>query len=101
MTMRTCLAKIIPALLSSLLVLAALTASGSQQSKSAPARKAAPAAAPAATTMATTLAAMVHAYRETPTVPHRAAIESYAAAHPKEAPFARLALGIGAYETKD
>jgi len=44
---------------------------------------------------------MVRAYRETPSVPRRAAIESYAGAHPQQAPLARLALGIAEYETKD
>jgi len=95
--MRTCLAKIIPALWCSLLVLAALTASGSPQTKGAPAKKAAPAAAP----LPSTLAGMVRVLRETPSAPHRAAIESYAGAHPKEAPLAHLALGVAAYETRD
>ena len=98
MTMRICLAKTIPALWFSLLALAALTASSSPQAKRAPAKKAPPKAAPA---QPTTLAAMVRAYRATPTAPRRAAIEAYAAAHPKEAPFAHLALGIAAYEIKD
>ena len=40
MTMRTCLAKTIPALWFSLLALAALTASTSPQTKHAPAKKA-------------------------------------------------------------
>ena len=91
------MAKTIPALWFSLLALAALTASGSPQTKRAPAKKAPAKAAP----LPTTLAAMVRAYRETPSVPRRAAIESYAAAHPKEAPLARLALGIAAYESRD
>jgi tetratricopeptide (TPR) repeat protein len=98
MTMRICLAKTIPVLWFSLLALAALTASSSPQAKRAPAKKAPPKAAPA---QPTTLAAMVRAYRATPTAPRRAAIEAYAAAHPKEAPFAHLALGIAAYEIKD
>ena len=102
MTMRTCLAKIIPApwfrlVGFSLLALAALTASGSPQTKRAPAHAPTKPAAP----LPTTLAAMVRAYRETPSVPRRAAIESYATAHPKEAPLARLALGVAAIETRD
>jgi soluble lytic murein transglycosylase len=96
MTMRTCLAKTIPALCVSLLTLAGLTSSGSPQAKHV--RKAPAGAAPAP---ATTLSAMVRAYREAPSAARRAAIESYAAAHPKEAPLAGLALGIAAYETRD
>jgi soluble lytic murein transglycosylase len=98
MTMRTCLAKTIPALWFSLLALAALTASTSPQTKHAPAKKA---PAKAAAALPTTLAAMVRAYREAPSVPRRTAIEAYAAAHPKEAPLARLALGVVAIETRD
>ncbi|HKE25135.1 MAG TPA: transglycosylase SLT domain-containing protein [Bryobacteraceae bacterium] len=48
-----------------------------------------------------TLANLVRPYRQAPTPARRAAIESYAAAHPKEAAQARLALGITAYEQKD
>jgi soluble lytic murein transglycosylase len=47
------------------------------------------------------LAGLVRAYRQAPSPARRAAIESYAAAHPKEAPQARLALGVVAYERKD
>jgi soluble lytic murein transglycosylase len=94
--MRTCLAKIIPALWFSLLALAALTASGSPQSRGA-SKKAPPKAAP----LPSTLAGMVRVLREAPSAPHRAAVESYAHAHPKEAPLAHLALGISAFETKD
>ena len=43
----------------------------------------------------------MRAYRQAPTPARRAAVESYAAAHPKEAPQARLALGVVAYERKD
>jgi soluble lytic murein transglycosylase len=77
-------------------VLAALSASGSPQTRSA-SKKAPPKAAP----LPSTLAGMVRVLRETPSAPHRAAVESYATAHPKEAPYAHLALGIAAYETKD
>src|ERR1700691_3578920 len=100
MTMRTCLAKIIPALWLSLLALAAFTASSSPQTKRAPARTPA-ATATIAAPLPTTLAAMVRAYRETPTAPRRAAIEAYGAAHPQEAPLARLALGVASIEAKD
>ena len=55
-------------------------------------------AAPAAPA---TLAALVRAWRENPTALRRAAIQQYAAAHPKEAPLANLALGIGAFEQKN
>jgi soluble lytic murein transglycosylase len=95
--MRTCSAKIIPALWFSLLVLAALTASGSPQTRSASKKAPRPVVKP----LASTLAAMVRVLRENPSVPHRAAVESYAAAHPKEAPLAHLALGIAAFETRD
>jgi soluble lytic murein transglycosylase len=47
------------------------------------------------------LATLVKAYRLAPTAGKRAAIETYAAGHPKEAPQARLALGMAAYEQKD
>jgi soluble lytic murein transglycosylase len=94
--MRTCLAKITPALWFSLLLFAALSASGSPQTRST-SKKAPPKAAP----LPSTLAGMVRVLRETPSALHRAAIESYATAHPKEAPLAHLALGIAAYETRD
>lgn len=44
------------------------------------------------------LAMMMRAWRESPTPARRAAIASYIAAHPKDAPVANLALGISAYE---
>ncbi len=47
------------------------------------------------------LAGLVRAWRAAPTPQKRAAIEAWAAAHPKEAVSAQLALGIGAYEQKD
>jgi soluble lytic murein transglycosylase len=47
------------------------------------------------------LASLVRADRETPTAAHRAAVEHWAASHPQDAPLARLALGISAYEQKD
>ncbi len=54
-----------------------------------------PAAAPSG------LPQLVRAYRANPNPAKRAAIESYAAAHPNEAPLAQLALGVSAYEQKD
>ena len=47
------------------------------------------------------LAALVRADRETPSPARRAAVEQWAASHPPDAPLARLALGIAAYEQKD
>jgi soluble lytic murein transglycosylase len=47
------------------------------------------------------LAPLVRAYRASPNLARRAAIEAYAKAHPSEEPLARLALGIAAYEQKD
>jgi soluble lytic murein transglycosylase len=96
MTIRTCLAKTIPALWFSLLALAALSAASGPPAKRAPAKaKAAAAAQPS------TLAALVRAYREAPAAGRRAAIEAYAAAHPKDVPLARVALGIALYEARD
>jgi soluble lytic murein transglycosylase len=48
-------------------------------------------------------AALARACRETPSPAHRAQLERYAAAHPKDndGALARLALGIAAYEQKD
>ena len=73
MTIRTCSAKIILALWCS----------------------AAPAATPSG------LAILAHAYRESPTPAHRAAVQTYVAGHPAEAPLANLAMGISAYEQKN
>src|SRR5437763_7152678 len=47
------------------------------------------------------LALLVRAYRQAPTPLHRNQVVSYAAAHPKDAPLANLALGIAAYEQHD
>lgn len=44
------------------------------------------------------LPSLVRAYRQTPTPVSRAAVESYAAAHPREKMAAELALGVTAYE---
>jgi soluble lytic murein transglycosylase len=97
MTIRTCLAKTIPALWFSLLALAALSAASGPPAKRAPA-KAKPATQLAAPPGLPTL---VRAYREAPTTARRAAIEAYAAAHPKEAPLVHLALGVALYEARD
>ena len=56
---------------------------------------------PAPAADATPLAGLVRAWRENPTSLRRAAIQHYAAAHPKEAPLANLALGIAAYEQRN
>jgi soluble lytic murein transglycosylase len=92
MTIRSCLAKTIPVHWLSLLTLAALSASSAPQAARAPGK---------ATAKPVALAVLVRAYRDAPSASHRAAIESYAAANPKEAPLARLALGVAAYEAKD
>ena len=47
------------------------------------------------------LAALARAYRASPTSARRAAVERWAAIHPKDAPLAQLALGVVAYEQKD
>ncbi|MGA3239813.1 MAG: transglycosylase SLT domain-containing protein [Bryobacteraceae bacterium] len=47
------------------------------------------------------LKSLVRAYRADPTPAGRAAVESYAAAHPDEDALARLALGVVSYEQKD
>src|ERR1700676_974885 len=54
--------------------------------------------APAASSM---LAVLVHAYRESPTPAHRAAITTYVASHPQDGALANLALGVAAYEQQD
>src|SRR5438045_3155218 len=79
MTIRNCLAKLIPALC---LISTALVG---------------------AVTSPSDLATLARAYRESPTPAHRAALESYAAAHAKQDTgwLARLALGVTAYEQKD
>ena len=48
-----------------------------------------------------TLAPLVRAYRESPAAARRAAIATYLAAHPKEAPLGNLALGIAAWEQRN
>jgi soluble lytic murein transglycosylase len=47
------------------------------------------------------LGVLIHSYRDSPTPTRRAAIQTYIAAHPTDAPLANLALGISAYEQKD
>jgi soluble lytic murein transglycosylase len=44
------------------------------------------------------LGVLVHSYRESPTPARLAAIRTYIAAHPADAPLANLALGVSAYE---
>lgn len=43
----------------------------------------------------------MRAYRQSPTPAKRAAVQSYAITHPKDATLANLALGVAAYEQKD
>jgi soluble lytic murein transglycosylase len=71
------------------------SASKSAAKTSNPVTKAAPKPSP------TDLAGMVRAYRSAPTAARRAAIVRYAAAHPKESPLARFALGVADYGNKD
>jgi soluble lytic murein transglycosylase len=47
------------------------------------------------------LASLVRAYRQAPTAAKKAAVQAYAAAHPKQSAAAQLALGIAAFEHKD
>src|SRR5947208_2076857 len=47
------------------------------------------------------LAILVHAYRESPTPAHRAAVQNWVAVHPQEAPLAELALGVSGYEQQN
>jgi len=86
--------------LSALIAILSWLAAASAQS---PAKR--PPARPAAHTAAKPgdLASLVSAWRESPSPARRAAVESYAAAHPKDdnGALARLALGVGAYEQKD
>jgi soluble lytic murein transglycosylase len=48
-----------------------------------------------------TLAALVRAYRQSPSPIRLAAIQTYAAAHPRDAALVDLGLGIAAYEQED
>jgi len=78
-------------------LIAALASGGARAQHSASKKKAAnPAPRPAAA--AGSLAELVKAYRELPTPARRAAVESWAASHPKDRPPAGLALGVAAYE---
>ncbi len=99
MTTRTCLAKLIPARwFSSAGLLAGLTLWSLALSSLAIWSTALWSAAPAAD-----LAGLTRAYREFPTAPNRAALESYVEAHTgdKTGYLARLALGVAVYEQKD
>jgi soluble lytic murein transglycosylase len=104
MTIRTCLAKPIPALWFGSAALLACVALWQAAPASAATRKRTPGkpapARPVSSDLASPLAGLVQAYRETPTPGRRAAVESYAAAHGKDrtGALARLALGITDYE---
>jgi soluble lytic murein transglycosylase len=93
MTTRTCSAKIILALW-----LSALALPGQQHR--APKSRPKPAAKPTAAPVSGLLA-LVRDYRQNPTIARHSSIVAWAAAHPKDAPLAHLALGIAAYEQKD
>ncbi len=47
------------------------------------------------------LAELVRAYRQAPSPAAKSAIVAYAAAHPRDANLANLALGVAAYEQQD
>ena len=106
MKTRICSVKIIPALWFSLCALglivwaaelsSASAATPAKKKKAAPRKKAAP-----VPTGPVTLAGLVRAYRQAPTPARRAEVVRYAAAHPKEAPLANLALGVAAWEQRD
>ena len=88
------------------LLLAAALAWPAAAAKPAKPSKPKPAARrPAARTVpkAGDLASLVRAWRESPSVAGRAAVESYAAAHARDNTglLARLALGVGSYEQRD
>ncbi len=108
MTIRTFLAKHIPAFwLSALLALALVAhgAAGGAPQQKAPAKpaskKTVPKSQPAPP--AQDLSVLVHAYRGDGSAAHRDALERYATAHAKDSngPLAHLALGIATFERKD
>jgi peptidoglycan lytic transglycosylase len=47
------------------------------------------------------LGVLVHSYRESPTPPRKAAIQTYITGHPQDTALANLAMGIAAYEQQD
>lgn len=103
MTIRNCLAKIIPApwfrwigLACLWLVVCPAAPVPARVKRAAPLRS-----AQKQTTTTNDLAGRVRAWRSAPTPAKRAAVEAWAKAHPKDAALAQLALGIGAYEQKD
>ena len=98
MTIRIYLAKAIQALwFTSFVLLACAAVSAAPQSHKKSAHR-----SPSPVHSGTDLASLVEAYREAPTAAHRAAVVTYAAAHPKDdtGTLAHLALGIAAYEQK-
>jgi soluble lytic murein transglycosylase len=117
MTIRNCLARIIPVLWCSALA-CALAISRPAPAKRRPAAKRSAAAAkrsagtrrsaaakrsPAAAPASGKLASLVRAWRDAPTPARRTAVAAYASAHSREASgaLAYLALGVGGYEQKD
>src|ERR1051326_2582089 len=91
MTIRTCLAKIIPARWCRVRHRRSARHAGGALLLASACFAAAPGP----------LATLVHPYRSDPTPAHLAAVQSYAAAHPAEGPLANLALGVVAYEQED
>jgi soluble lytic murein transglycosylase len=80
---------------------AAAATKASKAKAASKAAKAELAAKPASKVRSSGLAGLVEAWRESPTPARRAAIASWAAAHPKDRDLAKLALGVGAYEQRD
>jgi len=101
------LAKIIPALWFSALVVLGASVAIASGAAGAPGKHAPKPKKTAAKTAVTApvgeLAALVDSYRSAPTPAHRVAVEQYAAAHAKDknGPLARLGLGIAEYENRD
>jgi soluble lytic murein transglycosylase len=79
---------------------AALLLAGAGQTQHKSTSKTSPKPVPQAAAPAT-LAGLVRIYRESPTSARRAAVESWAASHPKERSAAQFALGVAAYEQRD
>jgi soluble lytic murein transglycosylase len=115
MTMRNCWAKTIPVLWCSALCgciflvslgAAAAPAQRKHATRKATQRRTAPKSAASQRpetrrAKPVSLATLVESYRTAPTAARRTAVESWALSHPADAPAARLALGVVAYEQKD
>lgn len=101
MMIRNSSARITPALWFSLLGLVCLCLPPPASPAAARARRAPVKPAPKPAAPGRDLPGLVRAWRTAPTPAHRAAVEAWGVAHPKDAPLVQLALGIGAYEQKD